>query len=446
MLHPLVLPTVMVLMFFRLLRRLFLFALLIVVLLVGLAFVVIEDHPGVAAYQPPSAEDVVEARQFVQDVKAALNPDNPAQSVATSEAQLNSVIKLGSRLVPGFRGRVLVEQQVVTGHISVPVPRLNGKWINLRAAVPAFDSRLTLSDVAIGPLQIPPSLTLSLVRFAANQALGDQLGDRLLDAATAMDVQGTQLAFAMNTDHLGESGSNGIMRGLFGALGGGNPPEPEDIARYYKNLRQAMDRGVLPSEGSYLPYLQFTLAAAREGGRTEGLNKAYTSAIFALTLACGARDFTLVTGGLSEQLAQIGDHWQTDCRDLTLNGRIDSRRHFTTAAAIQAASNSGVAVSIGEFKELYDSSKSGGFDFTDIAANNSGIRMSNRLMGAPAGEWPALLTRLQSEGDVIISYEGIPQIMSAADFEQSYGNVDDPRYHVMLGKIEAKIDGLALHQ
>jgi hypothetical protein len=430
----------------RLLRRLIYLLLFLLIALVGLVIFSLQDSPNVAAYSPPSAEDVVAARGFVRDVKAALDPAQPADRVRATEAELNSVIKLGARLIPGFRGAVTVDGQTVMGRMALPVPYIEGQWINLSATVPAFEAGLDLSDVTLGPLQLPPKVTLGALRLASRHLLGAESGDKILDAAEALQINGTQLTFVMNSDQLGASGSNGMMRALFGALSGGNPPAPEDIGRYYQDLRLAMDRGDLPTEGSYLPYLHFTLNAAQEGAKTDGINKAYTAALFALTLTCGARDFTLVTGGLADAISDVERPWRTECNALTLNGRIDSRRHFTTAAAIQAASNSGVAVSIGEFKELYDSQKAGGFDFTDIAANNSGIRMSNRLMGAPVGDWPALLARLSNEGDVIISYEGIPQILSEAAFKARFGDVEDPRYQAMLAQIEAKIDGLALHQ
>lgn len=429
---------------FKLFRTL---VLLTIIAVIGLGLLIIESQPKVSSHSAPTSEDVVEARSFVRNVKAALSRAQTApNTVASNEDQLNSAIKLGARLIPGFRGQVDVQDQAVTGRISVPVPHFKDKWINLRATVPAFEGEFSLSDVAVGRMSLPPTLTLMAARLTANQVLGDQKGNFILASAEGIDVTGDQLTFHIAKDLLGETGSNGIMRSLFGALRGGEMPDPEDIGRHYRNIRTAMDTGLLPTEGSYLPYLQFTLQAALADQQIDDLQNAYTAALFALTMACGAKDFSLVVGGVSEVLAEHDRAWGTDCNDLTLNGRIDSRRHFTTAAAIQAASNRGVAVSIGEFKELYDASKSGGFDFTDIAANNSGIRMSNRLMAAPKEGWPALMSAIQSERDVIMGYDGVPGIMSAADFESIYGDVDDARYQTMLQAIEAKIDQLALHQ
>ena len=224
-------------------------------------------------------------------------------------------------------------------------------------------------------------------------------------------------------------------------------PSPAEIDRYYVLIRAAMERGELPQEGSFLPYLRFALQAAMEGATQESLQNDYTAAIFGLTKACGARDFTLVVGRLAgDDLRTFGD-WQTSCQAVTFNGRVDSRRHFVTAAAVEAASNRGFAISVGEFKELYDSiSGAGGFDFTDIAANNSGIRMSDYLMALPLQAWPDALARIAQESDVIVRFEGIPQIMPEAEFRARYRDVNSPEYFDELGRIEAKIDGLGLYR
>ena len=132
---------------------------------------------------------------------------------------------------------------------------------------------------------------------------------------------------------------------------------------------------------------------------------------------------------------------------MTFNGRVDSRRHFITSAALQAASNRGFSVSVGEFKELYDTiSGAGGFDFTDMAANLSGIRLSNVLMTTPRADWPARLARLETENDVIVAFDGIPHLMPDTEFAARYGDIDSPAYREMIARIEAGIDALDLYQ
>ncbi|SFI89062.1 hypothetical protein [Albimonas pacifica] len=429
--------------------RLFRIALALVALLVvvaaALGVVFLETAPLVARAAPPTAQDVTEARRFVRGVRGAIQADADG-GFATTESELDSVVRLGARFVPGFRGEVAIGEGRVTGAASIPVPGAGERlWLNLRAAAPAFEGRFRLSSVEVGGVPLPPGPTLEAGRIGANLLFGDRLGDTVLDAAQAMRIEGDAAVFDLAIDQLGQ---NGVMRGLFGALRGEEMPVAAEVDRYHRLLREAMEAGALPLEGSYLPYLVFTLKAAQEGAREHGPANAYTAAFFALARTCGAKDFAMVVGSLmgGDAPAPEPRAWTARCDALTFNGRIDSRRHFTTAAAIQAASNRGFAVSVGEFKELYDTVKAGGFDFTDIAANNSGIRLSNTFMAAPLEAWPELIARIEAEGDVIVSFEGVPRILSGEAFRARYGEIDSPAYRAELARIEARIDALPLHR
>ena len=416
-------------------------ALLVAFVVVALA--VVEDAPLVEAAAPPAPKDVTEAREFVRGLRSAIQPGlSVPASFTTNEDQLNSVLKLGARFIPGFRGELNVNEKDVDGAASIPVPYTK-KWINVRASAPEFEGNFALSSVQLGPVTVPPNFALGIARIGGNVIVGEGFGDTVLDVADSMRIQDSDVAFRLT---MNEMGSNGLMRGVFGTLRGSDMPDSSDIDRYYLKIREAMELGKLPTSGSYLPYLLFTLEAAHDGSRSEGVANAYTSAIIALTLICGAKDYTLIVGGMvGSEFTEDRDR-ESDCGELTLNGRIDSRRHFTTAAALQAASNRGFAVSVGEFKELYDTVKSGGFDFTDLAANNSGIRLSNKFMSTPASEWEELIRGIRSENDVIVRFDGIPQIMSGEEFKKNYENVESAEYFKMLNLIEARIDDLVLHK
>ena len=419
-------------------------ALLLAVLLIGLGLVLTDSAPTVAERAAPTPEEVVQARDFVRELRNSISTDNAGSSrFVTTEAELNSVITLGARIVPGFRGHLTIEPQQAVGQLSVPIPMTGqARWLNLSASIPEFTQQMEIGSVTVGGIAVPPRLALGALRTGANLYGGNDLGDKVLGAASQMEIAAVQVTFVVEMDQLGR---NGIMRGMFQTLRQSELPGADEIAYYHRTIREAMEDGTLPTTGSYLPYLRFTLTAALERSAVEGAANAYTSALFGLALVCGAQDFPLLVGGLMpDELLGSGD-WTTRCDDLTLNGRVDSRRHFTTAAAIQAASNRGFAVSIGEFKELNDATRAG-FDFTDIAANNSGIRMSDLFMTTGPAAWPGLIARLEAEGDVIVSFDGLPQILERGDFQQTYRDIDSPAYREMLASIESRIDGLTLHR
>jgi hypothetical protein len=432
-------------------RRVFRAIALTVVLLtvafaLGFGPLFLQDQPILDASPPPKAQDVAAAKQLIRNVRAASNAlSDTSQIVHTDAAQLNSVIRLGARFIKGFRGRVTIEDSAVLGEISVPVPWWTGqKWLNVSGTIPEFDQEFSLNQISVGRTNVPPKLAVAAVRIGANRGLGNRFGDKVLQSASAMVIQDEALSFSIELDDVGK---NGVMRGVFGSLRGQEMPGPEEVEYYHLLIRDAMQDGTLSQTGSFLPYIQFTLAAALKGSTPETLPNAYTAALFGLTKICGARDFAMIVGQLAFDKSETPKDESTTCSDVTFNDRIDSRRHFITSAAIKAASNRGFAVSIGEFKELNDTiSGAGGFDFTDLAANNSGIRMSDFLMPNPPENWPALLNRIQTENDVIIRYEGIPQIMREAEFKSRFRDVESSKYKAMLAVIDAKIDQLGLYQ
>jgi hypothetical protein len=432
-------------------RRVFRAIALTVVLLtvafaLGFGPLFLQDQPILDASPPPKAQDVAAAKQLIRNVRAASNAlSDTSQIVHTDAAQLNSVIRLGARFIKGFRGRVTIEDSAVLGEISVPVPWWTGqKWLNVSGTIPEFDQEFSLNQISVGRTNVPPKLAVAAVRIGANRGLGNRFGDKVLQSASAMVIQDEALSFSIELDDVGK---NGVMRGVFGSLRGQEMPGPEEVEYYHLLIRDAMQDGTLSQTGSFLPYIQFTLAAALKGSTPETLPNAYTAALFGLTKICGARDFAMIVGQLAFDKSETPKDESTTCSDVTFNNRIDSRRHFITSAAIKAASNRGFAVSIGEFKELNDTiSGAGGFDFTDLAANNSGIRMSDFLMPNPPENWPALLNRIQTENDVIIRYEGIPQIMREAEFKSRFRDVESSKYKAMLAVIDAKIDQLGLYQ
>lgn len=408
-----------------------------------LAAMLVEHTPLIAKTPPPSSQDVQDARALVHRIRAlSSDPDAPQQVLDVPAATLEGVLRMGARMVPGFRGRVVLEDGRMRLEAAAPIPKTREAfWINLQAAVPSYSGEPQLETVRIGRLSLPPALALWLGRTGADLVMGAGSSDTIMTAVRQLEVTPQQITASLDLD---TTQRTAIARRVFGSLRGTTLPPTEEIAHYYRAIRTALDDGRLPDRGSFLPHLRFALEMAAADPDPDNRPNAYTAAIFALAEACGASQFGLIADRLVPDWEDDGA-WRASCADVTFNGRIDSRRHFVTASAIQAASNRGVAISLGEFKELFDKSRAGGFDFTDITANNSGIRLANRMMAAPAAEWPRLLGRIRGESDVLASFEGIPGLMPQKEFDARFGMVDSPAYRDMLAQIEARIDRLPLH-
>jgi hypothetical protein len=410
-----------------------------------LALVVIETEPSVLKQDAPSPEDVEAAGQVYKDVLFVAQSGEWSEApLIVSERQLQSAALLTARFVPGSRGDVTVAPSGIELRVSIPVP-IPGltRWLNVAVTVPEFENRLSLAKVALGRLSLPPDIALDIGRIGANLISEDQLGEALMTAASSMRIIDDRAYVDLQIDR---AGKNGIMRGVFGALRGGEMPHKDLVESYAARIQSAMDRGDLPETGSVLPYLVFTLDAAHEGAteRGEDPSDAFTASMFALSNICGSEIFFAALGSMSLSAPEGVRDSKERCAPLKLKDRIDIRRHFITAAALKAASNRQASMSVGEYKELNDA-LGRGFDFTDMAANNSGIRLAALFMATPAEDWPRLISRIEAEEDVIVSFDDIPRILSRQEFTARFGDIENERYMEMLDLIERRIDALSLH-
>jgi len=412
---------------------------------VVLAIVVVERAPIVRHPTEATPETARATRDVVRRVRQVSETPDQDQSVRVTLEEINAVISFAARLIPGLRGKAAITEPGVRFRFSLPVPLMpHLGWINGEAVVPSFASEPRLAAVRLGPLDLPPGVVTRAGVVGANLVMGESAGDRIMQSVPRLTVEQDAIVAVVKMD---ATERKSLTRRVASVLRGEEMPVAAEIRTYYRALRRAIDRGELPHRGSFLPYLRFAVAETLRRAEPGRQNYHFTAALFAVTKACGARAFRLVVGKLAAGIETESEpEWRRHCKKVEFAGRIDSRRHFITAAAIKAASTMKVSFAIGEFKELVDSiGGAKGFDFTDIVANASGIRFAAAFMRADRDDWPDLLARLETEADVLASYDGIPGLMPRAEFERRFCSVDSPRYAKMVARIEARIDRLALH-
>lgn len=430
----------------RTLLNLVVFALLLPALpaLAAAHFLILKDAPLLLTRDAPTPEDIAFAQHFSREVRRADFDEASDGVLRLTAEEANALARMAARFAPGLRARVEIRDGQVTALASAPAPWIGGRrWLNVEVAVPEFDEAPRLAAVRLGGLSLPPGLALEVGRVALNALAGANMGDKLLTSVRDMRISGDNVRFALAR---GADSWGVAMYNYLDLMRGATMPGRDEIDRHYIMIREAMDRGELPAGGSVTPYLRFILRAALERGTGDAAND-YTAAIFGLANVCGADRLPLVVGALYTDLPGASRPWRIDCERVTLRGRVDTKRHFITAAAIQAASNRGFSIPIGEFKELYDSmSEKGGFDFTDIAANNSGIRLSNAVMGGGAESLAVAGDIIADEDDFMIGLAGVPGLMSPGEFRARYGDIESDRYWKTFDMIEARIDRLPIHR
>lgn len=426
----------------RFLLRVFFFF----VLLPGLAFwAMTESGPMIETRTQPDGADVQATRSLVHRIRSVTSINAPpGRTLRITEAELQAALKTGGRIVPGLRSSGQIGADVVVLRLSAPLPEpLQGRWINVEAVVPAFEDGFALERVRVGRVSLPPGLAIFLGRVGMNAVLGNAAGDKILDAVSEMAIADDALVFTMD---LTREERGDIMASMFGAMRGGNLNLGEPIDAIYVALRNAIDSGRLPEGGSLQPHLVFALNAALDPARGIPAEDRAAVAFMALAKACGSWSFAFTIGDLAGGKPEDLGDWSTSCRQVRIRDRTDSRLHFTTAAALRAASNRGFAVSVGEFKELSDSLGGSGFDFSDLAANNSGIRLADHFSALPEADWPTAIRRLNAVGSFVAPFNDLPPRMSDAEFAARYGEIGSPAYEAQLAVIEDRIDALPIYQ
>jgi len=425
--------------------------------LLGLA---LEGAPLAPANPTVAAGDAARTRTALMKLKYVLDPYYGWSRYSVSEAELNSLLAVAARGLPSLRGRAWVTPKavgvVLSGRLTTGTAEA---WLNLRIVLRPGPGTLQFEAFRVGRLELPGKLVTPLLRLALNAALGEGLGDVAVAGVRDLSVRGRSALITVKltaAERFALLARSKKVAGQFAPVG-----DPARVREHYRALALAAEAGRLPERGSLVPYLRFALALADRraaGGAVSGavpdeLSEETTdnalaearAAILALAVYCGHWRVQYLVGEMIKgDLKPLGSR----CSQVTLASRGDLRQHFIISAALEVASNSGTAFSVGEYKELLDSNPRGsGFSFDDLAADRAGIRFAVRLLEAapePAAR-AALIASLTAEGAVFPDIEGLPEDMSDADFKRDFDDVDSPRYRALLALIDRRIDRLAFY-
>lgn len=124
----------------------------------------------------------------------------------------------------------------------------------------------------------------------------------------------------------------------------------------------------------------------------------------------------------------------------TLQGRHDLAQHFSVSAALTAVAGEQAAESAGILKEMLDSRGGSGFSFADLSADFAGIAFARHLLDKP--NRLAVFEKNFRIGDYTISPRGLPEGLTAAEFEKQYGSLKDERYQRLQADIRKRINAL----
>lgn len=415
---------------------------LTILLVTGLAAAMVDRAPSVPPGAPPDSASAVRAHDVVRRLMALGRDPKPLQPFALDSAEMDAVLQLAPRFVPGLRATAVVDGAALTIKASQSLG--HGLWLNVRTTVLPADTGLRLGGLQLGAIPLPSQALLDGAVAIADSILGaPSIGAVLAglrDTRIGPDGVQTVLSLPLETRKAMSTRLQQAARRVAVRVDVGL------IDAVLAQMHRAQRSGDLPQTDSALPYLRFVIEVAQRKVMEDGQNpqQAAGAALIALAIACGERHLQAVTGTEAGQPAW-DQAWY--CRRTTLGGRIDLRQHFTVSAGLKAASDIGAAAMIGELKELYDSRPRGsGFSFDDLAANRAGLAFAGLLLNSPAADWPRIVGLLTDEAAILPPFADLPSGLSRDRFEADFGDIDSPAFAAMLAEIDRRIAALAVHR
>lgn len=123
--------------------------------------------------------------------------------------------------------------------------------------------------------------------------------------------------------------------------------------------------------------------------------------------------------------------------EATLRNRSDLAKHFFLSAALTAGLDARRAEAMGLTKELLDSARTSGFSFADLAADRAGIAFAKALL---AGKITPIQVADRFSTEAFMPHlDGLPEGLTAKQFAEQYGGVNDARFLKLVAEIDARI-------
>lgn len=417
----------------------------------ALVYAALEPEPALERSAAPSPQEARSSRMLALRLHAAATGQGPAE-VQVSADEIDGLFATAARALPDLRGRAEIGDDGVRMSMSLRPPALADLgWINLDLEVAPSDRGLDLRRLTVGPLALPPELTVAVLRRLADFAADEPVGTLMLGAVERVATTPGRVALTLDPREGAQDPEapgvyervTGSLRRLMGAQ------ERPRVGVHYLAMLAASKDGRLPRSGSTASWMAFAVESARGVVAAEHLGPdaaeaEMEAAILALAAHCGAR--WAIESAVGDMPAPP---LRSRCVDTRLLERDDLRKHFVLSAALEAAGDSTVSFGLGEVKELDDASGGGsGFSFDDVAADRAGIRWSQAVRAAARAGDAAMAeaARLSAEEEAVMpSIRDLPSFLERPRFESLYGEVDSPAYRRQLAEIDARIDALPLH-
>jgi len=423
------------------LRWLVLGALLLPLLLLcitaGLAFLVLEEEPLVRRTAPADFATVDAGKALVKRIKIQVeSADERGTVLAVSRRELGHLAQLVAHTFKWLDIDFTYQEESIEALASARLPANPfGDYLNVRARVGESATGIGIDRLAVGPMGFSGRWLLPLAARLLDVLLPDRQASALLASARGVRIEGDTALLTVFPPPDIKAKFKQAVRTLQAAR---FPPGEEERVIHYYNLLVGMGGTRDGSPRSLSAYLIPLMAQAEQRSRLGDAVAENRAAIWALVIYFSNGAFEALAGKLvSGQRALVRSPY-----GVVLANRQDLMAHFIYSAGIALATQQGIGIAAGEFKELLDSGNGGsGFSFADLAADRAGIEFVNAATASEesARQLQARIIASRGEARILPDISGLAEGLSEQQFREQFESVESRRYLEQVERIDARI-------
>jgi hypothetical protein len=418
--------------------------LLLVAAATGLAFYVLEDKPWVEQNVPVDYATVAAGKSLLKRIKIQVeSTGDRGTTLLFTEDELRYLAQMASHTFPRLHTDLYLDSTGVNSRMSVKMPANPfGAYLNLGVQIGQSSAGIGIDRFSIGPLDVSGRWLLPLMARLADVLLKDKQASALLASVREFRIEGKTALLSVVPPPDAKAQFKHAVRTLQASR---LPPgEQERVVHYYDVLVAiAAGQGNRQRHSLDVYLVPLMAEAAKRGGASSAVAE-NRAAIWATIIYFSNGAFETLVGKLVSTRRPL----VRAPSGVTLGGREDLMLHFLYSAGITLATQQGIGIAAGEFKELLDSGNGGsGFSFADLAADRAGIQFVTVATAseATARQLQEMLVAGNSEERFFPDVSGLVEGLSEEQFRQQYGSTESERYRKQVILIDQLIARLPVY-
>ena len=427
----------------RILLCLILLPVLVSLFAVAGVFYLLQDQPQVIRDTPVEYATVAAGKALVKRLKQQVEfTGDGGTTLAVTEAELDQLAQMGSYTFAWLDADVDVDETGIRSRLSVQLPdNPVGQYLNIGVRLAQSTDVIAVDQLSLGPLQIGAGWLLPLTARVLDSYLQSNQASLLLASVHGLRIEGDTALLHVSPPPDIKRQFKQAVRTLQASRF--SPAEQGRVIHYYA-LLAALGGRASPNDNSLAAYVTplFVEAAVRsKQGSAVDENRA---AMWALIIFFSDGAFEALIGKVVSGQSNL----VRSPPDVTLAARGDLLDHFIYSAGITLATQQGIGIAAGEFKELLDSGNGGsGFSFVDLAADRAGIAFVEAATASEdsARQFQRVVSAGAGETGFFPDIAGLLENLAQDRFRELYGSTDSMRYRRQLAAIDERIIRLPLY-